>query len=195
MNLLINYSIFRSFPELESERLFFRRYTKDDSKPIFRLRSEPHVLKYIDMYPIQHLHQAEEFIEKNLDYFNKKEAISWAIIEKKTGLFAGNFAFWRLQPEHCRCEIGYALLPEFWGKGYISETLKVMLDFGFNKFSLHSIEAQVNPVNHKSVRVLERAGFKREAYFKENYLFDGKYIDTAIYSLLETDYYEMTGKG
>ena len=52
---------------------------------------------------------------------------------------------------------------------------------------MHSIEANVNPGNISSVKLLERAGFKREAYFRENYLFDGKFYDSLIYSLLETD--------
>jgi ribosomal-protein-alanine N-acetyltransferase len=67
------------------------------------------------------------------------------------------------------------------------ETLKRMAKFGFNNMKLHSIEANVNPGNEKSKRVLEKIGFKKEAYFRENYLFNGKFLDSIIYSLLEKD--------
>jgi ribosomal-protein-alanine N-acetyltransferase len=62
-----------------------------------------------------------------------------------------------------------------------------MVRFGFNEINLHSIEANVNPANERSKKVLEKIGFKREAYFRENYLFNKKFLDSIIYSLLEKD--------
>ncbi len=53
--------------------------------------------------------------------------------------------------------------------------------------NLHSIEANVNPGNTASIKLLEKNNFTREAYFKENYFYDGKFLDTAIYSLLATE--------
>jgi ribosomal-protein-alanine N-acetyltransferase len=49
---------------------------------------------------------------------------------------------------------------------------------------LHSVEADVNPANQPSIKLLERNNFVREAYFKENYFYDGKFLDSAIYTLL-----------
>jgi ribosomal-protein-alanine N-acetyltransferase len=67
----------------------------------------------------------------------------------------------------------------------MSETLKTMLTFAFEQFGLHSISANVNPNNESSIRLLEKNNFVQEAYFKEDYFFDGKYIDSLIFSLLE----------
>ena len=92
-----------------------------------------------------------------------------------------------MQPQHCRGEIGYALKPEYWGKGFMTEALKTIIDFGFHKMNLHSIEANVNPKNQKSKKLLKRLGFRKEAYFRENYLFEGKFLDSEIYSLLKKD--------
>jgi ribosomal-protein-alanine N-acetyltransferase len=69
----------------------------------------------------------------------------------------------------------------------MSETLKILIDFGFNDLRIHSIEANVNPKNEKSVQLLEKLNFKKEAYFRENYFFNGKFVDSIIYSLLESD--------
>jgi ribosomal-protein-alanine N-acetyltransferase len=96
----------------------------------------------------------------------------------------GNIGIWRIEKEHHRAEIGYALHPSHQGKGIMQEALKAVLDYGFHMMKLHSMEANVNPDNAASIKLLERANFVREAYFKENYFFDGKYLDSAIYSLI-----------
>ena len=69
----------------------------------------------------------------------------------------------------------------------MAESLNTLIPFGFNNLKVHSIEANVNPQNSKSIQLLEKAGFKKEAYFRVNYLFNGKFIDSVIYALLETD--------
>jgi ribosomal-protein-alanine N-acetyltransferase len=67
------------------------------------------------------------------------------------------------------------------------ETINCMARFGFKEMKLHSVEANVNPLNERSKKVLERIGFKKEAHFRENYLFNGEFLDSIIYSLLEKD--------
>ena len=66
----------------------------------------------------------------------------------------------------------------------MKEALLAVIDFGFNNMKLHSMEGRINPHNAVSGIVLEKCGFTREAYFKEDYCCQGKFIDTAVYSLL-----------
>jgi ribosomal-protein-alanine N-acetyltransferase len=63
-----------------------------------------------------------------------------------------------------------------------------MLKFGFDNIKLHSVEANVNPDNSSSIKVLEKFGFQKEAHFKENYLFNNQFLDSIIYSLLEKNF-------
>jgi ribosomal-protein-alanine N-acetyltransferase len=86
--------------------------------------------------------------------------------------------------EHYRGEVGYVLLPEYQGKGIMHEALGAVIAYGFDVMKLHSIEANTNPNNTPSHKLLERHGFVREAYFKENYYYNGKFLDSAIYSLI-----------
>ena len=88
--------------------------------------------------------------------------------------------------EHFRAEIGYMLDPQWQGKGLMQEVMDKLLDYGFSTLGLHSVEANVNPGNIASIRLLERNNFVREAYFRENYFYDGKFLDTLIYSKLAT---------
>ena len=138
---------------------------------------------------------SEKFISKNDETFKKRDGIFWAIIEKSTGELIGDFAYWRLIKEHYRAEIGYTLKPQFWGKGYMKETMSSLINFGFNDLNLHSIEANVNPENENSKKALIKVGFKKEAYYRENFFYNGRFLDSEIYSLLKSDfkYYKIKG--
>ena len=74
----------------------------------------------------------------------------------------------------------------------MSEALLKVIEFGFNEFKLHSIMGNVNPQNKRSIKLLEKYGFKKEAHFREDYLYNGKYLDSIIYCLLENDLYQET---
>ena len=187
MNKKINNKIFEKFPVLESERLVYREFKKSDAQDLFLIRSDDNVMNYMDSHKHHTIQDSEKMIEGIQESFKEKTGINWAIIEKSTNEFMGYFGFWRLINEHCRAEIGYDLKPSFWGKGFMKETLNRLIDFGFNDLTLHSIEGDVNPQNVNSIKLLEKMGFKKEAYFRENFLFNDKFIDTMIYSLLETD--------
>ena len=183
----INKNIFKSFPEFESERLLFRKILLSDVKDLLLIRSNDDVMRFMDVTRFESIADAEKWVHSVSESYDKETGIMWGIVEKQSNHFIGYFGFWRMIPEHCRAEIGYALKPEYWGRGYMYETINRMAEFGFENMKLHSIEANVNPDNEKSKKVLEKIGFKKEAYFRENYLFDGKFLDSIIYSLLEND--------
>ena len=67
------------------------------------------------------------------------------------------------------------------------EAMTKLIGFGFKELHLHSIEANINTNNRNSEKLLLKFGFKKEAYFRENYLFEGEFLDSIIYSLLESD--------
>ena len=187
MTTEINKSIFQSFPEIESERLLFRRILQSDSKDLFLIRTDDDVMRFMDVIRFESIGDAEKWVQTADESYNKETGINWGIVEKHSNNFIGYFGFWRMIPEHCRAEIGYALKSEYWGKSYMYETINRLLRFGFEEMKLHSIEANVNPLNERSKKVLERVGFKKEAHFRENYLFNGEFLDSIIYSLLEKD--------
>jgi ribosomal-protein-alanine N-acetyltransferase len=121
------------------------------------------------------------------DYL-EKNGIVWALINKESGKFMGHFAFFHIKHDDCRCEVGYMMLPEFWNKGLMTEALKKMIPLAFGPMNFHSIEANLNPGNEASRRILEKLGFEKEGYFKENFYFNGTFIDSLIYSLLEKNF-------
>jgi ribosomal-protein-alanine N-acetyltransferase len=179
--LTINFS---PFPNLETERLLLRRVDTNDIKEIFALRSNPETMKYIPRPLVKTNEDALEHIAMIDTKIETNEGINWAITLKNDPKLIGVIGHYRIKPEHYRAEIGYMLLPEFHGKGIISEAVKETVNYGFKIMKLHSIEAIIAPENHGSAKVLEKNGFVKEAHLKENEFFEGRFLDTVIYSIL-----------
>ena len=175
---------FNPFPTLTTERLHLREVVIDDKEEIFFLRSDAEVLKYLDKDPSPSIDEAVEHIQKIANLIKTNESILWGITLKDNPKVIGTICYWRMMKEHFRAELGYALHPNYHGKGIMQEAMKAVLDYGFKEMKLHSIEAKVNVENEASIKILERNNFMREGYFKEDFYFNGKFLDTGVYSLL-----------
>jgi len=181
--LLLN---FNPFPFLSTERLNLRRISDEDDKEIFFLRSDKEMLQFLDRDPAQSIDEAREWIRMINKGIDDNQYIAWAIALKNDPLLIGTITFWNVKYEHYRAEIGYALHPLFQGRGLMNEAMTAVINYGFDSLKLHSIEANVNPSNAPSIRLLERSGFIREAYHRENYYYNGHFLDSAIYSLINS---------
>jgi ribosomal-protein-alanine N-acetyltransferase len=177
---------FSPFTEIITERLLLRRPVSEDAETFFFLRSDEEVMKYIDRPRAASIQDAKEFLEVMNKGLESNESVCWAITFKNDpGKVIGYIGYWRIKKEHYRAEIGYALHPAFWKKGITREAILAVIDYGFNKMNLHSIEADINADNIASAAILESTGFIKEAHFKEDFFFDGTFRDTIIYSLLK----------
>ena len=78
------------------------------------------------------------------------------------------------------------LHPNYWRRGLMQEAICAVVAYGFKTLKLHSIEGRINPLNLASANILSKCGFVKEAHFKEDFLFHGRFEDTAIYSLLSS---------
>jgi ribosomal-protein-alanine N-acetyltransferase len=176
---------FGVFPELHTERLILKEITELDAPELFALRSNEAVMKYIDRPRPKDLEDILALIRKMHQMRIDGVGITWGIYLKDRPEYKiGNIGLFRIIHDHYRAEIGYLLNPDFFKKGIMFEGIKAVTHFGFDSIGLHSIEANINPANEASRNLLTKAGFEREAYFKENYRFNGEFIDSEIYSLL-----------
>jgi ribosomal-protein-alanine N-acetyltransferase len=175
---------FSQFPALHTNRLILRQVSADDVNEIISLRSNKEVMKYIDRPLIESTEAALQLIQKILDGVNKNEAITWAIALQDDARLIGTIGFWKIDAEHHRAEIGYLLHPDHQQKGIMQEAISAVLNYGFSTMQLHTIEANVNPANEASKKLLKKNKFKQEAYFRENFYYNGVFMDTAIFSLL-----------
>lgn len=178
-------SFFKPFPRLETERLALREITADDAGALFEIFTDPDVIRYWSHPPYESVDQANDLIERIQRGVASGEAIEWGIsMRGDEGRLLGKCGFHQWHKNHYRAEMGYSLGRPSWGKGIMQEALPRILAFGFQTMRLHSVEAQVDPGNARSIRVLERLGFVKEGHFKENFCMGGRFFDTAVFSLL-----------
>ena len=175
---------FSPFPILQTKRLTLREITIEDAQDIFDLRNNPSGAKYLDRDLPKGIDEIIALIKSIQNGISKNEMIAWAMTEKGNTKFIGQISFHKTYPQHHRAEMGYQLMPEFWRRGYTNEAAKYVIEFGFNKMNLHSIEAQTNPNNLGSINLLLKNGFVQEEYFRENFFYNGKFLDTPVFSLV-----------
>ena len=179
---------FHPFQNLETERLLLRRLNPNDVAEVFAMRSNPEVMLYIPRPLAQTKEEALAHITLIDEKIENNTGINWGITVKGEDTIMGIIGHYRIQPENHRAEIGYMSLPEYNGKGYISEAIKAVVTYGFEQMNLHSIEAVIDPGNVASEKVLLKNGFVKEAHILENELWEGKFWDTVIYSLLRRNF-------
>lgn len=175
---------FEPFPILESSRLRLRNLLPADAKEFYQMRSDPELMKYIDKPKMKNIAEARALIKQMEEDRLLGNGINWGITHKDKNHLIGTIGFWRIDKPNYRAEVGYMIKTDHQGKGLVTEALQMTIDFAFNKMNIHSIEANINPMNERSRNLLIKNGFVKEAYFCENYFYDGKFLDSEIYSLV-----------
>ena len=177
---------FEPFPALETPRLSLRRPTLDDAAAIFHLQSDAEVGRYFGR-PTPTRQQTDEKLALIDTGIREHTSIVWVLSPRGARELWGTAGFWRWNKEHHNAELGYALLPAHWGGGLMAEALRAILAFGFARLALHRAEANVDPDNAASRRVLEKLGFVQEGLLRENWCAGERFTDTVTFGLLERD--------
>ena len=172
------------FPTLTTQRLVLREVRMEDAPALFVLRSDPEVMQFVHRPPAVTIADAIDFIKRVQVGQRANTCAQWTMTLKGSDVCIGVVGTWRIDLEHHRGELGYTLARAHWGQGLMSEAIAAVMDHAFSVFKLHSVEAWTEPRNVGSVRTLEKNGFVREAYFKENIFWGGKFCNTVVYSRL-----------
>ncbi|MBW7840170.1 MAG: GNAT family N-acetyltransferase [Chitinophagaceae bacterium] len=173
-----------NFPQFETGRLILRQFSDDDLNDVFKGLSHPEVIRY---YGVKY--NSREETQKQMQWFKeleeKQTGIWWAITDAAERNFMGACGLNQIHPEFRKAEIGFWLLPEYWGKGIIAETLPLVCNYGFNTIGLHRIEAFVETENVNSRHTLAKMGFIHEGTMRDAELKDGKFISLEIHALIQ----------
>lgn len=166
---------------LETNRLFLRRMTNADVEYVYAMRSDRDVMHFI-----REVETSRGATESWIDLISSRwemERIGFcAVIEKSSKRFAGWCGLWRLK-ETGEIEVGYALLKEFWGRGFAVEASEAFLDYGFEELKVEKIVAVTDPANKNSRRVMEKLGM--------NFDGTGNYYERELvhYSITREDFF------
>ena len=148
----------------ETERFILRELLLSDDTGIFELDSNNDVHRYLGKKPIKNIEEARNVIDFIRQQYVDNGIGRWAIIEKTTNDFVGwtglKFVRDNINNHSDFYDLGYRLIPKFWGQGIATETAKASVDYGFNKLNLNRIYGMADLDNKASINVLEKAGLK-----------------------------------
>ena len=165
---------------IESERLLLRQFSLNDIEAVYQFNSNVELHRYTGDEIINSRQRAEQIIKDIWlkDYTNYGYG-RWALIYKPENKIIG-FAGLKYLAEIGETDIGYRILPQYWGKGLVSEISKQIILYGFNELNLKRIIGIAMPENIASCKVLEKIGF---SFYKE----DGYHGDGNTYNWYKID--------
>ncbi|PCJ66570.1 MAG: GNAT family N-acetyltransferase [Bacteroidetes bacterium] len=175
--------------KIESSRLILRLIKTSDLDSIHELLSLPETDKYnalgIPKNSLETKSLIEPWVTENeLSEINN---YTFAIETIQNNQFIGLFGLKLGNKKYNRGEIWYKIHSDFWNNGYATESLKAIINFGFNTLNLHRIEAGCAVDNISSVKVLEKVGMIREGRGRLMLPLKSGWSDNYQYSILDTD--------
>jgi ribosomal-protein-alanine N-acetyltransferase len=175
-------------PELRTPRLRLREVRADDAAALYAVHSDPRVMRYWSFPAWTQLAQAEARVVHILGQRVRGEVFVWAVADAGSDLLIGTIAAFSLDRVQARGEIGYSLHADWHGRGLAQEAMRAVLAWLVADFGLQRIEADIDPRNAASCRLVERLGFRREGLLRERWRVDGEVSDTALYGLLAREF-------
>ena len=166
-------------PEIETARLYLRQFTPDDLDDLYRIYSDPEIMKYLT--GVRSREATEIAIHTMLKRWEENNFGMWAVVHKIDRKMIGRcgLGFLDNTPE---VELGYVLNKLYWNQGLVTEASLASLNYGFEILQLDRIVAIARPENIASQRVIQKVGMKYEknAHYYET--------DVVYYSISRESY-------
>jgi RimJ/RimL family protein N-acetyltransferase len=178
---------------IHTERLTLRALQKSDADSVYAMYSNPDMVRYLYIEQMQPgaIGDAMKRRLKRNKLESEGDVLELAVELTATGEFVGALTFMYPSGKHRRGEIGYAILPEYAGRGYATEGGRALLSIGFDVLGLHRIEAQCDARNVASARVMARLGMQPEAHLRQNEFVKGEWTDEILYGMLAEDWAQL----
>jgi [ribosomal protein S5]-alanine N-acetyltransferase len=174
-------------PTLHTERLVIRQLEPADIPAMFVIFSDEAVMRYWSTEAMRESEQAAELLAEIDRYRESGTLFQWGIALRQSNRVIGTCTLNGLGTPHKMASIGYALGQSHWRQGYVREAVEALLAHAFGPMDLHRVEADVDPRNEPSIRVVEYFGFRLEGLQRERYHIGGEIQDAALYGLLRSE--------
>ena len=150
---------------IETERLVLRKPCVDDAPAIFAgWAQDPEVTTHLTWRPHSNIETTIAMLERVAAAWEHGLRFPFVITEKNTHQLAGMI---EIRMEGHKAELGYVLAKEFWGKGYMNEAVRALIDWAFQQPSIYRVYATTSVENFGSQRVMEKAGMQREGLLRK----------------------------
>jgi ribosomal-protein-alanine N-acetyltransferase len=174
--------------ELNSERLVLRRIVDSDLLALFSIFSNAEVMRYWSSLPMTDISNARQMLLNIQENYRNRSALQLGIERKNDRSLIGTCTLHNIHLNSRRAEVGYILGRTYWRQGYMREALTVLIDYAFNSLGFNRLEADIDPRNTASEKLLEHLGFVKEGYLRQRWIVDGEISDSVFYGLLRSDW-------
>ena len=171
-------------PTIDAPRVRLRWLTAADVPALYEIFSSPEVTRYWSWTAYTELAQAEKLLAEIHGLFRSGTLYQWGVARKSDDTVLGTCTLAQIDWAHRRAEIGFALGHAHWGQGLMREAVDALLHHAFGELGLRRVEADVDPRNAASLRLLERFGFRREGLLRERYEVGEEIQDAVLLGLL-----------
>jgi ribosomal-protein-alanine N-acetyltransferase len=174
-------------PTLEGSRIRLRPLRADDAGALYTLHSDPQVMRYWSCTAWTDPAESESHLAR-MAQAERDGNIPWAIARRQDDVLIGSLSLFEIVPAHARGMFGYALQSASWGNGFALEAARLGLAHAFTAMGLERVEADIDPANQSSRRLVERLGFREEGLLRQRWKVDGVWSDSAWYGLLREEF-------
>jgi len=174
---------------ITTSRLILREYAETDFEGVHAYSQDPETVRFMTWGP-NSPEQTRDFIAQAILQQMEEPRLNYHFVValRESGQIIGGCGIHIRRPEHRSAEIGYCVNRSFWGQGFATESMGVLLKFGFEERNLHRIIATCDPRNIGSERVMQKNGMRKEAHFVKELWQKGEWRDSLLYAILESEW-------
>src|SRR5665811_381653 len=178
---------------IQTKRLNLVEISWDDLNFVHDFHSVPEVDEFNTLGIPKDLHETRSVLKSSIEdqQKSKRSQFCWKIVVIETNETIGLAGMFLSNDRFKMGEFYYKLYPKYWGNGYATETAQAIIQFGFEEFNLHRIEAGVATKNLASIRVLVKVGMICEGVRRKILPIRGVWKDNFHYAIVEDDYFKM----
>lgn len=173
---------------LRTTRLILRPLDESDASSLFALHADQWVARYLSRPAWESIDSAHELIAKDKEALLAGKYLHLGIQRAHEPGLVGECSLHSLNEASRRAEVGYVLAPQAWGQGFAVEALATLIEFAFASLQFNRLEADIDPRNEASAKVLKRLGFEQDGFLRERWIVRGEVSDSALYGLLHSEW-------
>ena len=178
-----------NFPELYGKRIRLDELSLSGLVDMYEYSKNPLLYKYFEFEPQKNIEETKEYLIKLMKRSKAENGHYWFIRLIKNDKIIGTFGVHDIDQRKKSAEVSYGISPDYWGKGYFKEALRVVLDHLFSECGFYRVNATTRSDNIPSIKGLESVGFQKEGVLRDYYLSNnGKRYDAALLAILRHEY-------